>query len=618
MTISSRTQTQAATLARKALATAISALLCVNLLPAKDIPPSPPMPACKRSDNDCAALGVYAGSLQRQAAVAKYEMESQVPTLASEAEYRRSRGEFAREDALEQKIKDLKDDAAKFAKAADDAMKNFHACLRLPPCSGEVTKPQTSGPTLESCPLARERMDSANRYREDAKKERQWAAEYRASGDNVDADRMENMAKFNEGNAKSWEEYAAYELSVCNDKLTSPPVPPGKKREPITVFDQTHMGLTPQPAPPPPPPPTSGPEEKPAAPPVKDEGQAPPPPSTTPEEKPAAPPQKSNSQSGAPDSPKQTIGIVVPADVTPGEQISGSVVTDPEKYQNIPGIKVISATVPASSDGSIGGLVVDNGDGKKQPGDKPFVIATSVGVATATLLISLLNHPSQPVAAPVIPVQPAETPLPAPSTTTYTTPAVTDSRVTQIQGPIPGNTTAMRATVDGEPARVLASKPGAVYLDTSKAVTAGAHELKLYPSPNAEPVAMTTHVINTQAVTGATTLHKGQSTTVDFTLKGLPESTSGHVLLSVVNQTPGVLKMSGAHGNQTEITLGPRDISKGTASASVKLTAVGSGTFTLSYKVKAEFEPVSVKAPGKASVADRQINQRVLRPVEPQ
>jgi hypothetical protein len=57
------------------VATLIAALLCKKLMPAKDIPLSPPLPnktndlgqKCNRTDNDCAARGVF-----NQGAVCSY------------------------------------------------------------------------------------------------------------------------------------------------------------------------------------------------------------------------------------------------------------------------------------------------------------------------------------------------------------------------------------------------------------------------------------------------------------------------------------------------------------------------------------------------------------------
>src|SRR6266540_4009263 len=66
-----------------------------------------------------------------------------------------------------------------------------------------------------------------------------------------------------------------------------------------------------------------------------------------------------------------TIGVVVLNELPELHEVSGRVVENPEKYQDIPGLRVVTAKVPKQSAGgstaTLQGVVVDVGDGKKQP-----------------------------------------------------------------------------------------------------------------------------------------------------------------------------------------------------------------------------------------------------------
>ncbi len=284
------------------------------------------------------------------------------------------------------------------------------------------------------------------------------------------------------------------------------------------------------------------------------------------------------------------VGVVVPDDVPPGQTVSGSLVTDPQKYQNIPGLKVIETTVPASGSGSIQGLVVDTGDGKKQPADKPFLVAIPIGAAAATLMISMLENPGQPVATPTVPVNNTVASNVVPKE--YSTTPVTQNGVQEIHGPTTGNTTAMKATLDGQPATILASKPGTLYVDTSRAETAGAHQIKLYPSPGAAPVALTTHVVNTTATVTSTSLHKGQSATMTLTVDGLqslPADAWGNVVVKVINGSPAVIKING----KSEFSLNQKDFAKGPFTTTIKLMGVQDGPFNLSWTTTPSLKPTS-------------------------
>src|SRR5438034_11337851 len=74
------------------------------------------------------------------------------------------------------------------------------------------------------------------------------------------------------------------------------------------------------------------------------------------------------------------VGVVIVAEPPREQENSGSLVTDPKAYEEIPGLHVVSAQIPASNStsdtpagtASLQGLIVDTGDGRKQPADSPL------------------------------------------------------------------------------------------------------------------------------------------------------------------------------------------------------------------------------------------------------
>ena len=101
------------------------------------------------------------------------------------------------------------------------------------------------------------------------------------------------------------------------------------------------------------------------------------------------------------------VGVVLPADARPGDTISGTVVTNPEQYNDVPALRVVTAEIPLPQDAqghaSLEGVVIDTGDGKRQPADRGLLIALAANAAQIPLIFHRADTPA-PVAERAVPI----------------------------------------------------------------------------------------------------------------------------------------------------------------------------------------------------------------------
>jgi len=259
---------------------------------------------------------------------------------------------------------------------------------------------------------------------------------------------------------------------------------------------------------------------------------------------------------------------VSPRNVKPGDPVTVSVVPNPKEFENDENVQVTEFQGPAAM-GSIGGEI-ETPDGKRHSIKTPILAVIGGGAATA-LTLFLKDQPNQPATTINIPNTVPKTPatdvppmttssltstMPKPTVgevppTTYTTPA-TLSKIQEIRGPLTGDATNMQATMDGAATPILASKPGAVYLQTSNTASAsslvaapapGPHTVALKTSPDANPISFTTNAVSVTAKTATTVVHPGQAIDTVFTVagaQGLPGYT-----VNVTNNTPNTIQTKG-------------------------------------------------------------------------
>ena len=223
----------------------------------------------------------------------------------------------------------------------------------------------------------------------------------------------------------------------------------------------------------------------------------------------------------------QLIGIVYDKDSRPGDQISATATTDPAKYRNIPTLGVVEMPVPRGTNGqaTLEGVVVDLGDGRKQPATG--LLGLAVGQAATAIPITITLQGSGARAAQAqVPLAQGPSPITVRDSgkaSDFNTPPVVRD-VSVIHGPLSGNTQAIHMTLDDQPVTILAATPRSAVFELPPNTTPGTHTLILRDGNRSASASLVKTALTMQA--GQSQLLKGQSTnyTATVLLGPLPDS----------------------------------------------------------------------------------------------
>jgi hypothetical protein len=160
------------------------------------------------------------------------------------------------------------------------------------------------------------------------------------------------------------------------------------------------------------------------------------------------------------------VGLVMPRRARPGERVSVRMVGDPEDYRNkVSDLDVVTTEVelPVDEAGhpSFDNVVVDMGDGRKQPATRPITFNVPPEGEKVPVVIGVSGYPSRTkhLAAAIEPLREQVRPSP-----TYKMQEICpESGVVPIHGPFDGNAQDTSVTVGGEQATVLVETFDAAY-----------------------------------------------------------------------------------------------------------------------------------------------------------
>lgn len=236
---------------------------------------------------------------------------------------------------------------------------------------------------------------------------------------------------------------------------------------------------------------------------------------------------QSDSSAATTSATAQLVGLVYDKDSRPRDQVTVSVTTDPKKYAGIPALGVIEMEVPAtageSAESSLQGMVVDLGDGRKQPANKPLTI--QIAESATGIPVVLVGRDGKPIARSSVPVAQGS---PSPITNTgqasdFTTPPVVQN-LSIINGPLTGDGNITAIGVDNQLATIITETPREVVFGLPGSTTAKVHTLKVQDGPRSATAQITQLGLVLSA--NARQLQRGQSTNYSATvlLGPLPES----------------------------------------------------------------------------------------------
>lgn len=152
------------------------------------------------------------------------------------------------------------------------------------------------------------------------------------------------------------------------------------------------------------------------------------------------------------------MGLVLPA-AAPEEQVSGSVVTDPDDYARLPGLHVIDFYIDLpyfQEEGpSLRGMEVDIGGNKTQPADRPFTFTTPPD-DQPQLSFQISGQPRIAIAM-------GKTFQFKKSKAVRTPPIALAGGLTVTHAPVKGDARLTQIYVGNRRARIIAERPGAVF-----------------------------------------------------------------------------------------------------------------------------------------------------------
>ena len=167
----------------------------------------------------------------------------------------------------------------------------------------------------------------------------------------------------------------------------------------------------------------------------------------------------------APGTNVREVGLVLPAHLRPGERVSGSVVEDPEDYEEMPEVTVTRVALPLASSGSaltLAGWKVEIGGGPPQAADGPIVLSVPRGQAKLMIHFHRTNNADTGVTKEIrLPTQHGSSKPP----TSYLAPAVcVKGQLCVVRGPFSGDSSKTFAAFEERPAKIVAETTDAAYI----------------------------------------------------------------------------------------------------------------------------------------------------------
>jgi hypothetical protein len=180
-------------------------------------------------------------------------------------------------------------------------------------------------------------------------------------------------------------------------------------------------------------------------------------------------------------------GIVLPSDAHPGEQVSGTIVKEPKRYDRIPGLQVVKMEVPLNrgedGEASFQGVVVDLGDGQRQRAQDGLKVRIPDGATHIPIIVKIAERP-QFVVERDIPISVERSVEKLVITGTLrgykTSPVCLDGDLRVIHGPFSGDSHATTIEAGGHAVQIVAETPRAVYWQLLSGAPIGTQRIALH------------------------------------------------------------------------------------------------------------------------------------------
>ena len=179
------------------------------------------------------------------------------------------------------------------------------------------------------------------------------------------------------------------------------------------------------------------------------------------------------------------VGLVLPAQIRPGQRVSGSVVEDPSKYERMPDVTVTRVAIPFAPSGAastLGGWVLEVSGEPPQPADGPIALTIPPGQIELAFAFHPIGNPgalvSKAITTPQSPHSKAKSPA------SYKAPALCfKGQLCVVHGAFSGNSSKTFAAFEQRPAKIVAETSDTAYLAIPEQTEAGPRPLVIAEGP---------------------------------------------------------------------------------------------------------------------------------------
>ena len=175
------------------------------------------------------------------------------------------------------------------------------------------------------------------------------------------------------------------------------------------------------------------------------------------------------------------VGLVLPAQVYPGERVSGSVVTNSAEYEGLAGVtvtRVAAPLEPAGEASTLAGWTVEVPGEKPQPADGPVVFTVPRGSSELNVTFRQTGNSAQSVSQSIAFPPGAPKKQKAPGSFEGAALCLKDQLCT-VRGPFSGDSSKTFAAFEDRPAIVVAETPDTAYIQVPKLTEPGARPMFL-------------------------------------------------------------------------------------------------------------------------------------------
>lgn len=265
--------------------------------------------------------------------------------------------------------------------------------------------------------------------------------------------------------------------------------------------------------------------------------------------------------------PEGTVTVYLPADLTAGDTVSGTVIAVPNGNGDVAG----------KNQGTLSGLVVTvAGEPGKRSGPRGvWTVPTSAGLAIPILLKS----PSgSPVAQCDVPILPSNF---APSPTNFAVdPVASTGKPVPITGPFDGDCSNTSVSAGGKPLVPIAESPRSC---VAANFNPGPGPTSLAVSDGGKTATLPFHAYLLEMTVGKSTLLQGERTSLNMKISGLQGCSADiyPIPLEVENDTPEVVRFEKGHPTIYSFAVEQNQVRNGVFSHQIGLVGINPGRFLI-------------------------------------